>query len=125
MASSKIQTATLARTLVAATAATALLASATIAAADPRDGGQAYGQQVSVADNGHANWGQNYSGDHQWRRGQRIGYNDWSGAQPVDYRAHHLRHPPRGYEWRESRGQYVMAAVASGVIASIILSNGR
>jgi Ni/Co efflux regulator RcnB len=74
----------------------------------------------------HAGWGQDNQGaNHQWRRGQRIGYNDWSGAQTVDYRAHHLRAPPRGYEWRESNGQYVMAAVAGGLIASIIMSNGR
>jgi Ni/Co efflux regulator RcnB len=87
-------------------------------AADPRDN---HDQNVQ-----HANWGPEYQGaPHQWRRGQRIGYNDWAGAQPVDYRAHHLRHPPRGYEWRQSNGQYVLAAVATGVIASIILSGGR
>jgi Ni/Co efflux regulator RcnB len=54
-----------------------------------------------------------------------MGQNDWNGAQPVDYRARHLRQPPRGYEWRESNGQYVLAAVATGVIASIMLSGGR
>jgi len=38
------------------------------------------------------------------------GYNDWNGAQRVDYRQHNLRAPPRGYEWRESNGQYILAA---------------
>src|ERR1700756_4795070 len=108
MSSSTIRTAPLARTLVAAAAAAALLASATIAVADPRDGGRPYFHQANVTDNGHASWGQDYSGNHQWRRGQRIGYNDWSGAQRVDYRQHHLRQPPRGYEWRASHGQYVL-----------------
>jgi len=51
-----------------------------------------------------------------------MGQDDWNGAQPVDYRAHHLRHPPRGYEWRQSNGQYVLAAVVTGVIAATILS---
>jgi Ni/Co efflux regulator RcnB len=86
-------------------------------AADQRDG-QGQAQQ-------HQGWGRDYQGSHQWRRGQQIGYNDWNGAQPVDYRSHHLRQPPRGYEWRQSNGQYILAAVATGVIASIILSNGR
>ena len=73
----------------------------------------------------HRGWGQDRGANYQWRRGQRMGYNDWNGAQRVDYRQHHLRAPPRGYEWRESNGQYILAAVATGLIASIILSNGR
>jgi Ni/Co efflux regulator RcnB len=73
----------------------------------------------------HPGWGQDYGAGHGWRRGERMGYNDWSGAPVVDYRIHRLRHPPRGYEWRESNGRYVMVAIATGVIASIILSNGR
>jgi Ni/Co efflux regulator RcnB len=58
---------------------------------------------------------------HHWARGQRLPntwYNDRSHY--VDYRAHHLRAPPRGYEWREVDGNYVMAAAATGLIASII-----
>src|SRR5579871_1543726 len=101
---------------LAAAAAAALLMSATAVAADPRDEGQPSGQHAGAADNGPAIRGQDHSGDRQWRRGQRIGHDDWSSAQPVDYRQHHLRHPPRGYEWRESHGQYVLAAVATGVI---------
>ncbi|HEY5411362.1 MAG TPA: RcnB family protein [Caulobacteraceae bacterium] len=77
------------------------------------------------ASNQHAGWGQDRGGSHQWRRGERMGRNDWSGAQPVDYRSHHLSRPRRGYEWRESNGRYVMAAVATGVIASIVLANQR
>jgi Ni/Co efflux regulator RcnB len=73
----------------------------------------------------HRGWGQEQQGDHHWRRGERMGYNNWQGAQRVDYRQHHLRRPPRGYEWRESNGQYVLAAVATGLIASIILSGAN
>ena len=54
-----------------------------------------------------------------------MGYNDWHNAPAVDYRAHHLRAPPHGYEWREVNGQYVLAAVATGLIASIILDAGH
>ncbi|MFI4973880.1 MAG: RcnB family protein [Caulobacterales bacterium] len=112
------------RSLIVATATLALVAFAAIStnvAADPRDD-QRGGQQ---SDQNRSGWGQDYNGGHHWRRGQRIGYNDWNGAQTVDYRQHHLRQPPRGYEWRESNGQYVLAAIATGVIASIILSGGR
>jgi len=73
----------------------------------------------------HSGWANDRGASHQWRRGERMGYNDWSSAQPVDYRQHHLRQPPRGYEWRESNGRYVMAAVATGVITSIILNSHR
>jgi Ni/Co efflux regulator RcnB len=73
----------------------------------------------------HNGWAQDQGQSHHWNRGERMGYNDWSGAQTVDYRQHHLRHPPRGYEWRESNGQFIMAAVATGVVASIILDNNR
>ena len=62
---------------------------------------------------------------HSYNQGERIDRDDWSNTQPVDYRAHHLRRPPRGYEWREVNGQYVLAAVATGVILSIILNAGH
>jgi Ni/Co efflux regulator RcnB len=74
---------------------------------------------------GHPGWGQDQGASHQWNKGEHMGYNDWQTAQPVDYRAHHLRAPPSGYEWRESNGQYVLAAVATGLVASIILASGH
>jgi Ni/Co efflux regulator RcnB len=55
-----------------------------------------------------------------WRKGHRLSHDDWNRGQHIDYRAHHLRAPPRGYEWREVDGNYVMAAAATGLIASII-----
>lgn len=60
---------------------------------------------------------------HNWHKGGRIAHNDWNRGHRVDWRARHLHQPPRGYEWREIDGSYVMAAVATGVIASIILSH--
>ena len=57
-----------------------------------------------------------------WRRGGRIGWSDWRRGHEIDYRAHHLRRPPHGYAWRDVDGKYVLAAVASGVIADIILN---
>ena len=73
----------------------------------------------------HSGWGQNRGNGYHWQRGERMGYDDWNSARRVDYRQHHLRQPPRGYEWRESNGSYVLAAVATGVIASMILNSNR
>jgi Ni/Co efflux regulator RcnB len=58
-----------------------------------------------------------------WRTGGHIAHDDWGRGVHVDYRAHHLRRPPRGYEWRQVDGNYVLAAVATGLIASIILAS--
>ena len=58
-----------------------------------------------------------------WRQGGHIAHNDWNRGARVDYRAHHLRRPPRGYEWRQVDGNYVLAAAATGLIASVILAN--
>lgn len=49
--------------------------------------------------------------------------NDWNRGRRVDYRSYHLAPPPRGYEWREVDGNYVMAAVATGLIASAIVAS--
>jgi Ni/Co efflux regulator RcnB len=90
-------------------------------------GGQGYhrGDQGNQYGQRHAGWGPERGGGHNFRRGERMGYNDWNGAQPLDYRQHHLRRPPYGYEWRESNGQFILAAVATGLIASAIINSGR
>jgi Ni/Co efflux regulator RcnB len=70
--------------------------------------------------NNHRGWGQDRGADYRWNRGDRMGYDDWSSARPVDYRAHHLRRPPQGYAWRETNGEFVLAAITTGVVASIM-----
>ena len=58
-----------------------------------------------------------------WRKGGHIEQADWNRGQQVDYRAHHLAKPKRGYEWRQVDGNYVLAAAATGLIASIIVAS--
>lgn len=58
-----------------------------------------------------------------WHRGGRISHDDWDRGRQVDYRHYHLRRPPRGYEWREVDGNYVLAAIATGVIASVVIAS--
>jgi Ni/Co efflux regulator RcnB len=59
----------------------------------------------------------------EWKRGHQMRHEDWSRGERVDWRSHHLHQPPRGYEWRQVDGNYVMAAVATGLIASIIANS--
>ena len=145
------------KAIIAAMAATALLAGAAgSASADPhpygydnnngyqngdhQNGDRQYGdhqrgdhqdgyrQDGYRQDNGrHRGWGRDYGNDngHHWRRGERMGYNDWNSYSRVDYRQHHLRQPPRGYEWRERNGEYVLAAITTGLIFSIIANGNR
>ncbi len=73
----------------------------------------------------HVGWGRERGMQHRWNRGERMGYNDWQTAQTVDYRQYRLRPPPRGYEWRRQNDQFILVAVTTGLITSIILSAGR
>ncbi|RFO98232.1 hypothetical protein DIC66_05845 [Rhodoferax lacus] len=43
-------------------------------------------------------------------------------AYEVDYREHHLRRPPQGQRWVQVGADYVLIAIATGVIVNIILS---
>ena len=62
--------------------------------------------------------------DHNFRRGGRLPP-QYRGHQYVvdDWRGHHLSAPPRGYHWVQTGGDYVLAAIATGIIASILLNN--
>lgn len=67
-------------------------------------------------------------------RGPRGGWYRRGGYVPVEYRqsryvitdwrGERLREPPRGYHWvRGDDGQFLLVAIASGVIADILLSH--
>ena len=56
----------------------------------------------------------------EWKKGATMRDEDWRRGEHVDYHASHLRAPPHGYEWRQVDGNYVLAAVATGVIASVV-----
>jgi Ni/Co efflux regulator RcnB len=56
----------------------------------------------------------------EWKKGAHIRDEDWKRGDHIDYRQYHLNAPPSGYEWREVDGNFVLAAVATGVIASVI-----
>ena len=61
--------------------------------------------------------------DHNFYRGGRLPA-QWRSNQYVvdDWRGHRLSSPPRGYHWVQTGGDYVLVAIATGIIASILLS---
>lgn len=61
--------------------------------------------------------------DHNFYRGGRLpAY--YRGHEYVvdDWRAHRLSAPPRGYHWVQVGADYVLVAIATGIIASILLN---
>jgi Ni/Co efflux regulator RcnB len=59
----------------------------------------------------------------EWRRGAHIP-REYMGRQywVQDWRAHRLSAPPRGYQWVQVGGDYVLVALATGIIAQLLLS---
>lgn len=73
-------------------------------------------------DNGrHRGWEK-----HAFRRGERLPERYYSSREyyVTDYRRYHLREPERGYRWvRDDDGQLILIAVATGIIADIVLGH--
>ena len=61
--------------------------------------------------------------DHNWHRGDRIPDSYRDKRHEVDWHSHHLRQPPAGYHWVNVNGDFVLAAIATGVIADMLLNN--
>ena len=60
----------------------------------------------------------------RWAKGQRLDarYRD-NRYYVSDYRRYGLRQPPRGYRWQRVDNQFLLTAVATGLIASVIIAN--
>ncbi|MBF5002888.1 RcnB family protein [Diaphorobacter caeni] len=62
--------------------------------------------------------------DHRWNRGDRLPPAYRTRSYVVeDWRGHRLSAPPRGYHWVQYGGDYMLVAIATGVITSLILGN--
>jgi Ni/Co efflux regulator RcnB len=59
----------------------------------------------------------------EFHRGGYIGPEYRSRAYEVDYREHRLSRPPAGHRWVQVGADYVLIAIATGVIANIILNH--
>ena len=61
---------------------------------------------------------------HDLRRGNRLPDRYRTNQYVVNnWREHRLRPPPRGYHWVQTGGDYVLAAVATGIIADLIVNH--
>lgn len=63
---------------------------------------------------------------HNWVRGSYLPH-QYRGARYVvhDWRGHRLHQPPRGYHWVQYGGDYMLVAIASGVITQLIINGMR
>ena len=59
----------------------------------------------------------------EWRRGGYVPY-QYRGNQYVvnDWRSHRLNEPPRGYHWVQVGSDYVLVAIATGLIVQLLLN---
>jgi Ni/Co efflux regulator RcnB len=59
-----------------------------------------------------------------WHKGERLPSEYRNRSYVVDdWHGHGLQAPPRGYQWVGVNGDYVLAAIATGLIANVLLSN--
>jgi Ni/Co efflux regulator RcnB len=119
------------RLLTAALALSLLGGTAAVAQPDHHDDHGGYGQQGDH-NNNHGNdrsrevHAQNYDrhAQHNWARGQRLPATYYQDrGHYVDYRSHHLRRPPHGYQWVQADNNYALVALTTGLIASIVIAN--
>lgn len=62
--------------------------------------------------------------NHSFYKGGRLPH-EYRNRQYVvdDWRGHRLSAPPRGYHWVQTGGDYVLVAIATGVILQLLLNN--
>jgi Ni/Co efflux regulator RcnB len=53
----------------------------------------------------------------QWKKGARYG---GKGTRVSDHRRHNLKTPPKGYRWVRDGNDFLLIAIGSGIIASIV-----
>jgi Ni/Co efflux regulator RcnB len=90
---------------------------------DHRDGREGRGDEDRDGRGyGYDRDGRHDNGHHYgWARGQRLPQQYWGGSYVVtDWRARHLRQPARGYRWVRVDNNYVLAAIATGLIADVL-----
>jgi Ni/Co efflux regulator RcnB len=94
---------------------------------EERDHGRRYDNR---AYNGYRDYGRRDGGNFyygarspEFRRGGYIPYEYRNRQYWVnDWRGHHLSAPPRGYQWVQVGADYALIAVATGLIANLILN---
>ena len=117
---------TLKRTVIAAMAAALTLGTAGVAFADRDDHRDEHRDEHHDKDRwGHeVDMHRGYGADHKFYIGHTLPREYHQRNYVVDdWRGHNLRQPPRGYHWVQSGDDYLLVAVASGLIASAIINS--
>jgi Ni/Co efflux regulator RcnB len=61
--------------------------------------------------------------NHEYYRGDRLPAEYRHRNYVInDWRGHHLSAPPRGYQWVQSGNDYILIAIATGIIAQLLLN---
>jgi Ni/Co efflux regulator RcnB len=82
------------------------------------------GQNQGYANNNERNHERGAGPDHAYYRGGRVPIQYRSHQYVVeDWRSHNLSAPPRGYHWVQSGSDYVLVAIATGIILQLLLNN--
>lgn len=119
--------------------ATALIATSTLTFADPPSHAPAWGHRAKEQQRYHARYDykhherKRYESRHddtrynhvrRYKRGERIERVYLNDRYYVsDWRARRLEAPPSGYQWVNRDGQYLLVALATGIIANVILNH--
>ena len=72
-------------------------------------------------------YGHNNGHHYGWRNGQRLPsqYYRNSNYYISDYGRYGLRQPPRGYRWVRADNDYVLAAIATGLIVQVLANSNN
>jgi len=104
--------------LALAICAVLLMANVAMAAQSDDHGDQGHQQNSSIMHDRGTQEG--------WYKQGGVVPNDYRGNRYVvsDWRSEHLHEPPQGYHWvRSDNGDFLLVAVTTGVISSILLSH--
>ena len=72
-------------------------------------------------DRGYSDYGQQR---YRMQRGERLSqYNRGDYYVVSDWRSRRLYEPQRGYQWVQSGNDYALVAIATGIIASVLLNH--
>jgi Ni/Co efflux regulator RcnB len=83
---------------------------------DNRDFGRSHNQE-------RAKGGRGVGPNYEYYRGDRLPVEYRHRNYVVDdWRGHNLSAPPRGYHWVQSGGDYILVAIATGIIMQILLA---
>ncbi|GEK96222.1 RcnB family protein [Gluconobacter kanchanaburiensis] len=114
--------------LVAGLMAACVFAGVPLASADPHNGGPGMNGRGNGGPDQHGDYrggGRNGGHERVWQRGDR--YNGPRGRRwAVDNWRHYrgLYAPPSGYYWMRYGDQFLLTALATGLIAGVVSANG-